>query len=65
VTGAQLRLIRQRLGATQATFAPRLGITANSLARLERGDRRVSETLALLAQMLATQAPARRRNRRR
>jgi transcriptional regulator with XRE-family HTH domain len=65
VTGAQLRLIRQRLGATQAIFAPRLGITANSLARLERGDRRVSETLALLAQMLATQAAAPRRTRRR
>jgi DNA-binding transcriptional regulator YiaG len=65
VTGAQLRQIRQRFGATQATFAPRLGITANSLARLERGDRRVSETLALLVRVLATQTPARRRTKRR
>jgi transcriptional regulator with XRE-family HTH domain len=65
VTGVQLRQIRHRLGLTQATFAPRLGITANSLARLERGDRRVSETLALLVRVLASQAPGRRRNRRR
>jgi transcriptional regulator with XRE-family HTH domain len=65
VTGAQLRQIRQRLGLTQVTFAPRLGITANSLARLERGDRRISETLALLVRVLATQTPSRRRTQRR
>ncbi|PYP67077.1 MAG: hypothetical protein DMD36_16065 [Gemmatimonadetes bacterium] len=54
-----------RLGLTQVAFAPRLGITANSLARLERGERGVSETLALLAQVVAQEAPARRRKRRR
>jgi DNA-binding transcriptional regulator YiaG len=66
VTGAQLRQIRQRLRLTQATFAPRLGITANSLARLERGDRRISGTLALLVRMLTThQTSSRRRTQRR
>src|SRR5947209_2434307 len=39
VTCEELRRIRMRLGLTQVAFAPRLGITANSLARLERGER--------------------------
>ena len=64
MTGEELRRIRLRLGLTQAAFAPRLGITSNSLARLERGERGVSETLALLAQVVAQQAPARRQKRR-
>jgi transcriptional regulator with XRE-family HTH domain len=64
VTGEQLRRIRERLGLTQAQFAPRLGVTANSLARLERGERRISETLALLAHVVAKDAAPRRPRRR-
>ena len=52
MTGEQLRAIRRRLGLTQAALAARLGITANALARLERGERGVSETIAILARLL-------------
>ncbi len=65
MTGEELRRIRLRLGLTQAAFAPQLGITANSLARLERNERGVSETLALLARSLVKQAPPRRPKQRR
>lgn len=63
VTGEELRRIRRRLGLTQAGLAARLGIEANSLARLERGERAVSATLALLARLLAQPAPAGRGRR--
>jgi len=52
MTGTRLRAIRRRLSLTQAAFAARLGITANALARLERGERGVSETIAILARLL-------------
>jgi transcriptional regulator with XRE-family HTH domain len=63
VTGKELRAIRLRLGLSQRTFAPRVGLQPNSLARLERGERQVSETLAILAQLLARDAPKQRRRR--
>ena len=63
MTGEQLRAIRRRLGLTQAAFAAHLGITANSLARLERGERGVSETLAILAEFLAKKARPRPRRK--
>jgi transcriptional regulator with XRE-family HTH domain len=53
MTGAELRRIRQRFGKTQAAFAPRLGLTPNALARLERGERRISKTLEILARLIA------------
>jgi transcriptional regulator with XRE-family HTH domain len=62
VTGTELRQIRDRLRLTQAAFAARLGMTPNSLARLERGERGVSETVAILARLLAREArPSRRK----
>jgi transcriptional regulator with XRE-family HTH domain len=62
VTGLELRRIRDRLKLTQVAFAARLGLTANSLARLERGERGVSETVAILARLLAHKArPPRRK----
>ena len=61
MTGEQLRAIRRRLGLTQAAFAVGLGITANALARLERGERRVSETLAILARLTEKARPRPRR----
>jgi len=64
VTAEELRRIRLRLGLTQAAFAARVGVTANSLARLERGERGVSETLAILVRLLAQPVPARRPKRR-
>src|SRR5437762_2736098 len=53
---------------TQAEAAAMFNIplsTVRYLTRLERGERGVSETLALLAQVVAQEAPARRRKRRR
>ena len=64
MTAEELRRIRLRLGLTQAAFAARVGVTANSLARLERGERGVSETLAILVRLLAQPVPARRPKRR-
>jgi transcriptional regulator with XRE-family HTH domain len=54
----QLRRIRKRLKLTQAQFAERIGIAPNSLARLERGERAITEPLARLIRLLA--APAAR-----
>jgi len=51
--GEELRRIRERLGLTQAEMADRLGIHSNSLARLERGERAISEPTARLASLLA------------
>jgi transcriptional regulator with XRE-family HTH domain len=53
VNGDELRGLRSELGKTQAQLAELLGITSNALARLERGERRISETLARLAQLTA------------
>jgi transcriptional regulator with XRE-family HTH domain len=55
MTGAQLRRIRQKLKLTQVQFAARLGIESNSLARLERDERRISEPLARLVRLLSRQ----------
>ena len=51
VTSKNLRVIRQRLGLTQAVFAETLGITSNSLARQERGELGISESVAILARL--------------
>src|SRR5216683_498684 len=42
VSGAELRRRREALGLTQAALADHLGIAATSVARWERGQRRVS-----------------------
>jgi transcriptional regulator with XRE-family HTH domain len=51
--GKQLRRVRKRLGLTQAQFAAQIGIAPNSLARLERDERTITEPLARLVRMLA------------
>jgi len=63
VTGKELRAIRRRLGLSQRRFAPWVGLQPNSLARLERGERQVSETLAILARLLARDAPMKGRRK--
>lgn len=50
--GRELRRIRWKLNLTQVEFAKELGITSNALARLERGERSISLTLAKLARIL-------------
>jgi transcriptional regulator with XRE-family HTH domain len=61
MTGEELRRIRtERFKETQAEFAPRVGLTPNALARLERSERGISRTLAILARMIRRQRPKKR-----
>jgi transcriptional regulator with XRE-family HTH domain len=60
VNGIELRQLRVALGLTQAEFAAALGEHWNTLARQERGEIKIRETLARLARVLATQSPRRR-----
>ena len=53
MTGSELASLRHALGLTQAQFAPLLGLRPDSLARLERGERGVTKTIALLAGTIA------------
>lgn len=55
---AELRRIRDRLGLTQAAFAEELGLHANSLARMERGEMTIGRTVERLARLLMEQAEA-------
>ena len=55
MTGRELRRIRQQLRLTQAALAELVGVTANSIARQERGAMGIRESLALLLRLLAKQ----------
>ena len=59
VTGAALRQLRGK--ETQAGFAARLGVHANTLARYEREDLAIPEPVARLAQLLTRERPMKRR----
>ncbi|MCW5891378.1 MAG: helix-turn-helix domain-containing protein [bacterium] len=63
MTGEELRTIRHRLGLSQREFAPRVGLTANAVARIERGERGVSPMLAILVGFLAPKPRPRGRRR--
>ena len=52
MTGRQLRRIRKRLGMTQREFAREMAWHANSVARAERDEMKISETAAKLARLL-------------
>jgi len=52
MTGEALRRIRKRLGLTQRAFAAQLGLHPNSLARQERGELGIKESVARLAGLL-------------
>jgi len=52
MTGLQFRLLRNRLGLSQAKLADQLGMTANSIARLERGERTITDATAKHARLL-------------
>jgi len=60
VTGKALR--RLRGSETQAVFAARLGVHANTLARYERGDLATPEPVALLAKLLTRERQTQRRS---
>lgn len=53
MTSEQLRILRQRLRLSQAGLARLLAIAPNSLARAERGEVGISESLARLALFVA------------
>jgi transcriptional regulator with XRE-family HTH domain len=48
MTGAGLRRLRRQHGLTQQALAVRLGVTANSVARWERGERTITPPIARL-----------------
>jgi transcriptional regulator with XRE-family HTH domain len=60
VNGEALR--RLRGSETQAVFAARLGVHANTLARYERGDLAIPEPVARLAKLLTRERPRKRRS---
>ena len=64
VTGSQCRRLRRRLGLTQRALASLLAVTANTVARWERGEVPIREPMARLVRLLAkTKLAARRRRR--
>ena len=64
MTGDDYRAARLRLGLTQAELASRLGVTATSVARRERGEQRITPEAALaLRAVELLNRPARHRRR--
>ena len=59
VRGEELRRLRGK--ETQAAFAERLGVHANTLARYERDDLAIPEPVARLAMLLTREGPRKRR----
>ena len=51
VTGQQMRKIRKGLGLTQQELALLVGVATNSIARQERGEMGIRESLARLIQL--------------
>jgi predicted transcriptional regulator len=53
VTGQQMRKIRKGLGLTQQELAVLVGVATNSIARQERGEMGIRESLARLIRLTA------------
>ncbi len=53
LTAADVRTLREQLAPTQAVFAELVGVSANTVARWERGEVRVPEPAARLIRLLA------------
>lgn len=61
MTGQQMRKIRKGLGLTQKELAVLVGVATNSIARQERGEMGIRESLARLIRLTAqTEAKGRR-----
>lgn len=58
VTGDEVRRLRKKLGLTQEGLAELVGVTANSVARWERGELGVRESAARLMRLIVTQKTA-------
>jgi transcriptional regulator with XRE-family HTH domain len=55
MTGRELKHIRERLGWSQARLAEAVGVAPNSIARQERGELGIKESLARLIRLVAEQ----------
>ena len=53
MTGQQMRKIRKGLGLTQQELAVLMGVATNSIARQERGEMGIRESLARLIRLTA------------
>jgi transcriptional regulator with XRE-family HTH domain len=53
--GRELRAIRKRLGWSQAQLAEAVGVASNSIARQERGEIGIRESLSRLVRLIAEQ----------
>jgi transcriptional regulator with XRE-family HTH domain len=56
MNGDELKRIRLRLTLTQAQLAERLGVTANTVARWERGEVTITDPMAKLIRLTAQPA---------
>ena len=61
MTATELRRLRRRLQLTQAGLANLIGVTANTIARWERGEMRMQPAMDRLVRLTVTQAEAPRR----
>lgn len=52
MTGAQIKDLRKALGYTQARLAEEVGVTANTVARYERGELNPSPPVMKLLKLL-------------
>lgn len=52
MTGTQIKDLRKTLGYTQAKLADEVGVTANTVARYERGELRPSPPVMKLLKLL-------------
>jgi len=53
MTGNELRRIRESLGLRQVDMADAVGVTGNTVARWERGEMAIRETVARLIMVMA------------
>lgn len=52
MTGAEIKVLRKRLGYTQAKLAEEVGVTPNTIARYERDELRPSPPVLKLLKLL-------------
>lgn len=56
MSGVELRRVRRRLGLTQVALAGRLAVTPTTVARWERGERRITPAMERLVRLAAAEA---------
>ena len=59
--GGDLRKIREKLGWTQVNMAKALFVTANTVARWERGERSITDSRALMIRMIVDREQPKRK----